>query len=105
MKPNEIKVTVKNSYSSSRSSSLRSKQLSLSVEQKACLFVLLMGGIGAAVGGVQAQISAQGCSQQRQCVSADISQKRFSDIESDAFAGMGAAFFLSLPVLIKQLNN
>jgi hypothetical protein len=105
MKPNEIKVTVKNNFSAGKSTSLRPGRLSLSVEQKACLFMLLMGGIGAAVGSVQSEVSARGCSQPGQCMVADASQKRLNDIESNAFAGMGAAFFLSLPALIKQLSN
>jgi hypothetical protein len=42
---------------------------------------------------------------QEQCLRVDTAQKRLDVIEKGAYAGMGAAFFLSLPALLRRFRD
>lgn len=81
---------------------LRSKLQSLKVEHRAYLFVLMMGVLGAAFGGVTTEVELQGCLQSGECFLVNTMQQRFKGIEKGAFAGMGAAVLLSLPAVLKE---
>jgi hypothetical protein len=105
MKPDEIKMIVKDDRNRRKNTKSLSKLLSLPVEQKACLFVLLMGVLGTAAGGINTEIAIKGCILQEQCVIVDTTQKRLDEIEKAAYAGMGAAVLLSLPALLRRFRD
>lgn len=105
MKPDEIKIIAENNSYTKKNAKLLSKLQSLPVEQKACLFILFMGILGAAVGGINSEISIRRCSSQDQCSIVDTTQKRIDDIEKQAYAGMGAAVLLSIPALLRRFKD
>jgi hypothetical protein len=105
MKPDEIKTMVKDNSNREKNPKLLSKLLSLPVEQKACLFILFMGVLGTAVGGINTEIAIRGCALQDQCLMVNTAQKRLDVVEKGAYAGMGAAFFLSLPALLRRFRD
>jgi hypothetical protein len=105
MKPNETKVIVKNAINAKGTTKLLSTLLKLPVEQKACLFILLMGVLGTVMGGINTEIAIRGCALQDQCLMVNTAQKRLDVVEKGAYAGMGAAFFLSLPALLRRFRD
>jgi hypothetical protein len=105
MKSDERKITVKDNRRTKKNPKLLSTLLSLPVEQKACLFILLMGVVGTVVGGINTEIAVRGCMLQDQCLVVDTTQKRLDVIEKGAYAGMGAAVVLSLPALLRRLRD
>ncbi len=104
MKPDKSKSFVKNESNGKENAFLIAKLQNLSVGQKAYLFILFMGVLGAVVGGISAEIEIRGCITEH-CLMVDITQKRLDGIGRGAFAGMGAAVFSSLPALLKGFRK
>lgn len=80
------------------------KLQSLSVEQKACLFILFMGVVGVVMGGLSAELEIRGCTIEPHCLLLDTVQHRLDCIGKGAFWGMGAALAASMPALVKPLK-
>lgn len=91
--------------SNAKNFKLTAKLQSLTIEQKACLFILCMGVIGAAIGGISAEIDIRNCNANEQCIIVNMTLKRLEGITQGAFAGMGAAIFSSLPTLFKRFRQ
>ena len=104
MKSDKEKVSVKNKSSRKVNVKLIKRLLTLPTGQKACVLILLMGILGAVVGGISAEIEIRRCFLTEQCFIKDTAQKRLDSIGEGAFAGMGAAIFASLPVLLRSLR-
>lgn len=104
MKSDEIKVTAC-SHRNGKKIVKSPLKTSLPLELKACLFILCMGALGTLMGGVRTIAASKECHLQDRCFTFNTAQERLNAVERDAFAGMGAAFFLSLPALLKQSSN
>jgi hypothetical protein len=105
MKLDEIKTIVKDNSNAKKNPKLLSRLMSLPIEQKACLFILLMGVLGTVIGGINTEVAVRGCTLQKQCLVVDTAQKRLDAFEQGAYAGMSAAFFLSLPALLTRFRE
>lgn len=105
MKSDENKPVVKDKRNGKENTKLILKLQNLPVGQKACLFILFMGILGAVVGGINAEVEIKGCIPEEQCLLIDTTQKRLDGIGIGAFAGMGAAVLSSLPALLRQFRG
>lgn len=105
MKPDESKIIVKNKSNKQENIKLIAKLMHLSVGQKAGLFIMFMGVLGAVIGKINAEVEIRGCTSPEQCFMADTAQTRLDGIGKGGFAGMGTAVFASLPALQKRLRQ
>ncbi|MBF2049055.1 MAG: hypothetical protein IGS54_17110 [Elainella sp. C42_A2020_010] len=104
MKLNKSKSIVKDESNRKENTKLIAKLQKLPVGQKACLFILFMGVLGAVIGGISAEIEIRGCTAEH-CPMVDTTQKRLDGIGKGAFVGMGTAVFSSLPALLKGFRQ
>ena len=83
---------------------LTAKLQNLPLEQKACLFILVMGILGGVVGGTSAEIEMRaGIGDQRSRF--DAAEQRLDGVEKGAYAGMGAATVMSLSAIARRFKR
>ncbi|MBD2259141.1 hypothetical protein [Pseudanabaena sp. FACHB-2040] len=93
-----------NGRNGKRSNKPAAKLSNLPVEQKACLFILLMGILGVVVGGTGAEFEMRAEAGDQQ-FHFDAAQQRLDGAATGAYAGMGAAVAMSLPAIAKRLRG
>ena len=77
----------------------------LSVEQKALVFMIMLGIFGAVLGGISTEIDIRSCTQNLDCSLINLSQRRSQGIQNGGLAGMIAALISSAPALMKDLQK
>lgn len=104
MNSNVNKITNKNKSNDREHTQVITKLKSLSVDQRACFYILIMGVIGTIVGGINAEVKLKKCPGLDNCLTLNLDDQQISEIGIGALAGMGAATFLSLPALLNENN-
>ena len=77
----------------------------LPIEQRAIAFILILGVLGAILGGVTTDVELRNCFQSWDCSAINPSEQRMNGIKTGAYAGIGAALILSLPAIYRELGG
>lgn len=74
----------------------------LSLRKKACIYMSLMGVVGAVAGFVDTKVSLDQCLDSEECLVSNPAQQQVYRMSVGAVAGVVAASMLSLPSLLNE---